>query len=304
MSNILIIEDEPAIVIGLEALLRSDNYNVSICTDGKEGLQKALKEIPDAILLDISLPSINGLDVCRMLREKGFRNPIIMLTSRSDPSDKIVGLEIGADDYITKPFNTREVLARLRAQLRKVKRFEKIITGKQTLEKYNRKLLSIMFTDIKDYSKIMNKDENLAIRLLELHNKILTGSIEKAGGKIIEIIGDAFLASFESVVEAVNCAVSIQKKLNDYNKTKPLSENIKVRIGIHLGDVIEYEGKLKGDVLNIASRIQQIAKAGSIFISGNVYSAIKNKISLNTKELGNYSLKNIQDPIEIFEIIP
>jgi DNA-binding response OmpR family regulator len=305
MFHILIIEDEPAILVGLEALLKADNYEVTVCKDGKEGFTKALEEVPDAILLDISLPSLNGIDICRMLRENEFRNPIIMLTSRSEPSDRIVGLEIGADDYITKPFDTREVLARIRAQLRKIQRQEAdyVNTENKSSEEYQRKLLSIMFTDIQDYSKIMNKNELQAIKLLELHNKIMNECINKAGGKIIEVIGDALLVSFESVLIAVNCAVNIQRRFRENNKAKPNSEKIKIRIGIHLGDVIEFEGKLKGDVLNVAARIQQSAKADSVFISDSVYNAIKNKTSLKIKNLGKHSVKNIQDPIGLYQII-
>ncbi len=303
MNHILIIEDDPAIVVGLEALLKSENYNVSDSADGKEGLTKALETNPDLILLDIILPSLNGLDVCRMLRENKFLNPVIMLTSHSDQVDKIVGLEVGADDYITKPFDNREVLARIRAQLRKSQRIEdKVERESSTTEKYQRKLLSVMFTDIQDYSKIMNKNEQLALRILDDHNNIMIERIKNGKGRIIEMIGDAFLVSFNSAVEAVICAVNIQKKFKDYNKLKPNAEKIRIRIGIHLGDVVEFEGKLKGDVINIAARIQQCAKAGSVFFSESVNTAIKNKTSFSIKNLGKHSVKNIKEPLELFSI--
>jgi len=302
MNQILLIEDDPAIVIGLEALLKSENYNVADSADGKEGLTKALETIPDLILLDINLPSLSGFDVCRMLRENKFSNPIIMLTSHSDQIDKVVGLEIGADDYITKPFDNREVLARIRAQLRKSQRIEKSIEKEITSDKYQRKLLSIMFTDIQDYSKIMNKNEQLALKILEDHNKLMIKCIKNNRGRIIEIIGDAFLVSFDSAVEAVICGVNIQNELKEYNKSKANTEKIKVRIGIHLGDVVEFEGKLKGDVINIAARIQQCAKAGSVFFSESVNTAIKNKTSYNIKKLGKHFVKNIKEPLELFSI--
>jgi len=302
MNQILLIEDDPAIVIGLEALLKSENYNVADSADGKEGLTKALETIPDLILLDINLPSLSGFDVCRMLRENKFSNPIIMLTSHSDQIDKVVGLEIGADDYITKPFDNREVLARIRAQLRKSQRIEKSIEKEITSDKYQRKLLSIMFTDIQDYSKIMNKNEQLALKILEDHNRMMIECIKNGKGRVIELIGDAFLVSFESAVEAVTCAIKIQKKFKETNKLKPNNEKIRVRIGIHLGDVIEFEGKLKGDVINIAARIQQNAKAGYVYISEAVYNAIKNKTVLNVKNLGKHSVKNIQEPLELYSI--
>lgn len=303
MSQILLIEDDPAITIGIETLLKSENYNLAVSADGEEGLTKALDILPDLILLDVNLPSLNGLDVCRMLRENKFLNPIIMLTSQSNLIDKIVGLEIGADDYVTKPFDNRELLARIRVQLRKHQRVERSVQKKSdSPDIFRRKLLSIMFTDIQDYSKIMNKNEQLGLKILENHNRILNECIKNGSGNIIEITGDAFLVSFESAVEAVHCAVNIQKKLKEYNESDQNSEKIWIRIGIHLGDVVEFEGKLKGDVINIAARIQQSAKSGSVYFSETVYSAIKNKTELEIKSAGKYSLKNISEPQELYLI--
>jgi len=159
-----------------------------------------------------------------------------------------------------------------------------------------------MFTDIQDYSKIMNKNEQLALKILEDHNRMMIECIKNGKGRVIELIGDAFLVSFESAVEAVTCAIKIQKKFKETNKLKPNNEKIRVRIGIHLGDVIEFEGKLKGDVINIAARIQQNAKAGYVYISEAVYNAIKNKTVLNVKNLGKHSVKNIQEPLELYSI--
>jgi class 3 adenylate cyclase len=171
-------------------------------------------------------------------------------------------------------------------------------------DEYERKLLTIMFTDIVAYSRIMNKDERLAIRLLEDHNLIMRECIGKFAGNIVEIIGDAFLVSFTSAVAAVNCAVEAQRLLGSYNMLKPDTEKIKIRIGIHLGDVIEFEGKLKGDVINIAARIQQNAEPGCISVSKNVYDVVKNKTSHNINTLGKFSGKNIKEELELFSVLP
>lgn len=133
MSKILIIEDEPNMVIGIRDSLEFEGYQVLAAQDGKEGLNKALTETPDLILLDVMLPMLSGLDVCRELRNKGIETPIIMLTARSQEIDKVVGLEIGADDYVTKPFSIRELQARIRAHLRRaskqVAEFERFSFG-------------------------------------------------------------------------------------------------------------------------------------------------------------------------------
>ena len=119
MSKVLIIEDERDLVLGLKDNFEYEGYQVCAAYDGESGVESARRENPDLILLDVMLPRMNGLDVCRELRRRGIGTPIIMLTARSAEVDKVVGLEVGADDYITKPFGHREVLARVRAALRR-----------------------------------------------------------------------------------------------------------------------------------------------------------------------------------------
>jgi len=120
-EKILIIEDEADLVKGLKLNLADEGYEVSWASDGREGLRKALEEAPDLIILDIMLPKMSGLDVCRELRQKNIGIPIIMLTAKGGEIDKVVGLEVGADDYLTKPFSIRELLARIKAHLRREK---------------------------------------------------------------------------------------------------------------------------------------------------------------------------------------
>lgn len=119
LQKILIVEDEPDMVLGLRDNFEYEGYDVLVARDGREGLGRALNDKPDLILLDIMLPRLSGLDVCRELRSKGFETPVIMLTARGQEIDKVIGLEIGADDYVTKPFSIKELLARVRAQLRR-----------------------------------------------------------------------------------------------------------------------------------------------------------------------------------------
>lgn len=115
---ILIIEDEKPIVDILKFNLERENYKVIYALDGEEGLSLALTKAPDLILLDVMLPGMDGFDVCRRVREKSTV-PILMLTARDEELDKVVGLEMGADDYITKPFGVRELMARVKAHLRR-----------------------------------------------------------------------------------------------------------------------------------------------------------------------------------------
>ena len=119
MARILIVDDEPAIVRGLEDNLRFEGYETLAATSGEEGLARALGEAPDLVLLDVMMPTLSGWDVCRELRRRGVDVPVIMLTARGEEADRVRGLELGADDYVTKPFSLRELLARVRAVLRR-----------------------------------------------------------------------------------------------------------------------------------------------------------------------------------------
>lgn len=118
-KTVLIVEDEKSIVDILRFNLEKDDYAVETAYDGETGLRLAVEKNPDLVLLDLMLPKMNGFDVCRRLREKGSNVPIIILTAREEEGDKVQGLELGADDYITKPFVPMEVLARVRSQLRR-----------------------------------------------------------------------------------------------------------------------------------------------------------------------------------------
>jgi len=126
-EKILIIEDEEDLVKGLKLNLRGEGYEVDWAYDGREGLLKAQEAAPNLIILDIMLPKMDGLEVCRELRQKNIGIPIIMLTAKGEEIDKVVGLEVGADDYLTKPFSIRELLARIKALLRRANREEKSV---------------------------------------------------------------------------------------------------------------------------------------------------------------------------------
>ena len=119
-KTVLIVEDEQNIVDILSFNLTREGYDTLEAYDGPAGLQLALEQDPDLVLLDLMLPGMNGFDVCRQIRERGSSVPIIMLTAREEEADKVLGLELGADDYITKPFSMRELLARVKANIRRV----------------------------------------------------------------------------------------------------------------------------------------------------------------------------------------
>lgn len=131
MAHLLIIEDEPAMQLGLKDNLEMEGYRVDLAADGESGLNKIKEGAYDLVLLDVMLPKISGFDVCKNARAAGIRTPIVLLTARGEEIDKVLGLELGADDYITKPFGVRELLARIKAILRRSQAAEKGDAGPQ-----------------------------------------------------------------------------------------------------------------------------------------------------------------------------
>lgn len=119
MSKILLVEDEPSMRLGLKDNLEFESYEVDVAEDGQVALDKITANTYDLILLDVMLPKVSGFDVCKKVRKEGNSTPIILLTAKGEEIDKVLGLELGADDYITKPFSLRELLARIKAVLRR-----------------------------------------------------------------------------------------------------------------------------------------------------------------------------------------
>ncbi|CAM4140593.1 response regulator transcription factor [Lederbergia lenta] len=136
MEKILVVDDEPSIVTLLKFNLEKAGFAVLTAEDGKAGYTIALEEKPDLIVLDLMLPFMDGMDVCKKLRQEKVETPILMLTARDDEFDKVLGLELGADDYLTKPFSPREVVARVKAILRRVNKDDKNSTSETDEKSY------------------------------------------------------------------------------------------------------------------------------------------------------------------------
>ncbi len=165
-----------------------------------------------------------------------------------------------------------------------------------------RKLSAVMFTDIVGYSKMMEQDESATLSYLKFHKLLIYLEVEKHAGSVVKTVGDAFLADFPSAVNAVKCAVTIQRRLQEYNQTK--SETRQVRIGIHIGDVVTADNDIFGDAVNIASRLQAIAHPGGVCISEDVHHQIKYMKEYDPIPLGPQVLKNVSHKVEAYEIFP
>jgi len=167
----------------------------------------------------------------------------------------------------------------------------------------HRQLAAIMFTDMVDYSALAQRDQALALELLEEHRQIVRSLFSRFNGTEIKTIGDAFLVEFHSALEAAQCAIEIQRTLAKRNHDVAADRRIEVRIGIHIGDVVHRGGDVYGDGVNIASRIQAVAGAGGICVSTDVERQIHNTLEARLKKLAPTELKNIHVPMDLYRIV-
>jgi len=173
-----------------------------------------------------------------------------------------------------------------------------------TVQAENRRLAAIMFTDIVGFSRQMGTDETRMLRVLEVHNRIIQQAVTEHHGHVIKAMGDAFVVDFPSVVNAVQCAQHVQVQLHSYNATTERDEQIHVRIGIHLGDIIQQNGDVLGDGVNIASRLQTLTEPDTICISHAVYQEVAKKLALGTVvSLGKPQLKNIAERFPVYALL-
>jgi class 3 adenylate cyclase/pimeloyl-ACP methyl ester carboxylesterase len=166
-----------------------------------------------------------------------------------------------------------------------------------------RKLAAILSADVKGYSRLMEEDEIGTIRALTACKEIMANFIQKHKGRVIDAPGDNLLAEFASVIEAVQCAMEIQKELKLKNTELPENSRMEFRIGINLGDVVEEDERIYGDGVNVTARVQNLAEGGGICISGTVYDQVENKLGLNYEYLGEQTVKNISKPVRVYRVL-
>ncbi len=174
-----------------------------------------------------------------------------------------------------------------------------------TQEGLTRKLTAILSADAEGYSRLMGDNEDSTIRTLTSYIETMTNCIQEHRGRVVDAPGDNLLAEFASVVDAVSCAAAVQKKLFELNAKLPEDRKMQFRIGINLGDVVA-EGdrdRIYGDGVNIAARLEGLAEGGGICISRSAYDQVKNKLDLGYKYLGEHTVKNIADPVRVYQVL-
>ena len=169
-------------------------------------------------------------------------------------------------------------------------------------EELERKLAAILAADIAGYSALMGANEEATVRDLKAHQAVVLPMIAKHGGRIIDTAGDGILAEFPSVVNAIECAVALQKVMAERNAGIPTERQMRYRIGVNLGDVIHDQQRVYGDGVNIAARLESIAEPGGVCISGEAFAQVQRKLPLRFVDIGEHQLKNITDPVRVYRI--
>jgi adenylate cyclase len=172
-----------------------------------------------------------------------------------------------------------------------------------TTERVKRKLSAIFSADVKGYSRLMREDEVATVDTLKAYREAMSGLIQEHRGRVVDTPGDNLLAEFASVVDAVQCAVEVQRELRAKNVELPESRRMDFRIGVNLGDVIQEEERIYGDGVNVAARVEGLADGGGICISGTAFDHVRTKLSVGFEYLGEQTVKNIPEPVRVYRVL-
>jgi adenylate cyclase len=170
------------------------------------------------------------------------------------------------------------------------------------LSQGERRLAAIMFTDMAGYTALGQKNESLSLALADEQRKLIRPILNRHNGREVKTMGDSFLVEFSSALNAVRCAYDIQRTAREYNVSLPEERRVHLRIGLHLGDVIDSQGDISGDAVNVASRINHLADDGGVCLTRQVYDHVQNKFELPLKSLGPRSLRNVNTPVEVYRM--
>jgi class 3 adenylate cyclase len=291
-QHIVVVEDEATQRDLLVGYLSRHGFRVSGIDTGRGLRQLVERELPALVMLDIGLPGEDGFALARWLRERSGRIGIIMVTAASDTVDRVVGLETGADDYIAKPFDPRELLARVKSVLRR--------EALDQAAAAPRRLAAILAADVAGYSRLVERDEEGTLdRLRALRRERIDPELAAYRGRIVKTTGDGLLVEFPSVVDAVRCAISLQRAL----AADPTPGRIAFRFGINLGDIVADGDDILGDSVNIAARLEALAQPGGICLSAAAYDQVCGKVEAEFADMGEQRLHNIMRPVRAYRVV-
>ncbi|MDO9441445.1 MAG: response regulator [Beijerinckiaceae bacterium] len=291
-SHIFVVDDEQDARDMVGDYLTLHGFDVTLCEDG-EAMRRALRSTtPDLVLLDLNMPQEDGLSVIRYLKDE-CPVPVIMLTASASTIDRVVGLELGADDYLAKPCELRELLARIRSVLRRLKF--------SPARMPDRRLAAIVSFDIVSFSRFIQEDEPGTLSAIDaLFGEVISPSLLQSHGTLFKMLGDGALVEFLSIVDAAAWAVDLQNKLGPHPRTRLSSGRLVFRVGVAVGDVIVNQTDRVGEGVTLAVRVQECAEPGGVALSDQAFQLIRGKTSARFIDGGMRVLKGIATPMHIW----
>ena len=263
--------------------------------DGGASLRAAFSAAPpDLVLLDLNMTGEDGLSVLRFLKQFS-RVPVVLVTATVSPVDRIVGLEMGADDYVTKPIEFRELLARVRAVLRR--------TVLAPTRGEDRRLAAIACFDQVGFSLAIQRDEAAALaRIDQVFATLVEPALASHRGHLFKKLGDGALVEFPSALDALEWGIAFQTALHDL----PLMHGARprFRVGIVIGDVVMAGADRLGETVALATRVQEAARPGTVTVSEFTYRLAASRLPSRFTDRGLVPLKNIAEPMRLFEWEP
>ncbi|NWF69335.1 MAG: response regulator [Chloroflexi bacterium] len=341
--KILVVDDHADNRRLISDLLSMRGYTVTTAVDGQDGLNAVQTQQPDLIILDVDMPRMDGFEVVKRLKasEKTAQVPILMLTARIEVKDRVEGLQLGAEDYLTKPFNARELLARVEARLRAKSETDELRKQKETIRmtferfvspsvveellrdptqvKLGGKLqqITVLFADLENFTSTSEQTEpEDLLRLLNRYHTLIVRIVQEFGGTVDKFIGDAVMALYNTplmqadhALRAVLTALKIREELVKFHEQLDPALRMKLNFGIHTGtavvgnvgaqDVMDYTAV--GDTVNIAARLQQMARGGAIYISQATFDAVNPFIE--SEKVGDLNVKGRSGTVHTYNVL-
>ena len=341
--KVLIAEDNADSRQLVEDLLQNLGCDILTAPDGVTALDLARAEHPDLVILDINMPGMTGFDVCAHIKaqEDLASIPVLMLTALDEVEARIKGLRLGADDYLTKPFNPRELIARVSTRLRAKQVSDELRAAQQqirsTFERYvaaevveqlladpsqvalggRLQEITVLFADLQGFSTLSeNMNPEVVIAVLNRYLKLIAQVIKDHGGTIDKYLGDGLMALFNTplpqhdhALRAVTAAISVHQQLEAFHQGFEPNTRLGVNFGIHTGPaVVGNVGTDElmnftaiGDTVNTASRIQGLSHDNKVLISQATYNQVKDDVVV--RELGPHQVKGREEPVQLYEVL-
>jgi len=267
-----------------------------------------LGSVYTAVGVGLLIAFIIGNSVLREQREFRRNREKLEARQRLEEEEAMQRAEVRAEAVPEVDVSQEELAASIKQAMLQARAQEAAMPAKDRATKKSdgapgRELSAIMMTDIVGYSGHMERDEQRTYRMLLEHNNIVRAAVVKYRGREIKTIGDAFFVVFRSAADAVDCAISAQLSLREYNANKEVPDKIIIRIGIHLGEIMITANDVFGDGVNIAARIEPLAEPGGICLSGEVYSVVRKKVEYKFEQLEGVQLRNIAHAPDLYRII-